>query len=105
MMKNVYLLMLTLLLPVQSIAVEQDSVYTWGKWAKGIQPAAGPVAMVTPPPAQTPDVNFRPNENSAFLREASVAFRPAPPVTPEAPQVPNVVIAPSTTPTTPTSSL
>ncbi len=103
MIKNLYLLALALLLPFQAIAVDQDSVYTWGKWAEGLQPAAGPVAQVTPPPAQIPNINFRPNEAAAFSREAAqnIVFRPAPPVTPTAPQVPNIVIAPVDTPTTP----
>lgn len=104
-MKKAYLLTLALLLPVQSMAIEQDSVYTWGQWANGVKPAAGPVAKVTPPPAQTPDVNFRANESSAFLREATATFRPAPPVTPSAPQLPGIVIAPSDTPTTPINRL
>ncbi len=69
-MKKAYLISLALLLPVQAIAVEKDSVYTWGDWSQGLKPAAGPVARVTPPPAKTPDVNFRANENAAFLREA-----------------------------------
>jgi len=69
-MNKAYLLSLALLLPVHAGAVEQDSVYTWGQWANGVKPAAGPVAKVTPPPAQTPDVNFRANEASALLREA-----------------------------------
>ena len=60
--------------------------------AEGIQPAAGPVAKVTPPPAQTPNINFRPNENAAFLREAVVSIRTAPAVSPSAPQLPSVVI-------------
>ena len=98
--------MLVFLLPAKAIALDQDSVYAWGKWAQGIQPAAGPEAKVTPPPAKTPNINFRPNENSAFLREAaSIAFRPAPPVTPDAPQVPNIIIAPTDTPTTPANRL
>jgi len=70
MMKKIYLLALAAMLPAQTMAVENDSVYAWGAWEEGIQPAAGPVARITPPPAQKPDVNFRPNENSAFLREA-----------------------------------
>ncbi len=100
-MKKTILFTFAILLPIQAMAIQQDSVYTWGEWAEGIQPAAGPVAQVTPPPAQTPDVNFRPNENSAFLREAILTFRTAPPVTPNAPQVTSVVIAPVVTPTTP----
>ena len=69
-MNKTYLLTFALLLPIQAIAIEQDSVYTWGQWSESLQPAAGPAARVTPPPAKTPNVNFRPNENSAFLREA-----------------------------------
>jgi len=105
-MKKTYLISLAVLLSTQAMAVEQDSVYTWGEWAEGIQPAAGPVAKVTPPPAQTPNVNFRPNENSAFLREAvATNFRPAPPAAVGAPQVPTIVIAPSNTVTTPVNQL
>jgi len=62
------------MISTQSMAVEKDSVYTWGAWAEGLKPAAGPVARVTPPPAEKTDVLFRPNENAAFLREA-VPFR------------------------------
>jgi len=61
---------LAMLLPMQAISIEQDSVYKWGNWENGIQPAAAPIARVTPPPVKKPDVNFRPNENAAFSREA-----------------------------------
>lgn len=99
-MKTIYLLALAVLLPTQSTAVETDSVYTWGAWAEGLQPAAGPVARVTPPPAKRPDVNFRPNENSAFLREAVAATRvPAPPAMPGAPQISGVTVTTISTPT------
>ncbi|MDH5570669.1 MAG: hypothetical protein OEY89_02825 [Gammaproteobacteria bacterium] len=64
---NTKLLLLALLLPLQSFA-GNDSVYEWGQWSQGIQPAAGGIQSVTPPPAYKPDVSFRPNENSAFLR-------------------------------------
>jgi len=105
-MKNAYILTLALLLPIQSMAAEKDSVYTWGQWANGVKPAAGPVAKVTPPPAQTPDVNFRANESTAFLREAVAVIRvPAPPVLSNAPQVPGVTITPISTPTTPATGL
>ncbi len=101
-MKKIYLLALpALLLSVQSIAVEKDSVYTWGQWARGLQPSAGSVASVIPPPAQKNEISFRPNENNAFLREATTSFRPAPPAAPGAPQIPDIVIAPSDTVTTP----
>ena len=69
-MKKQYLLSLILFLPFQVMSSDNDSVYDWGTWAKGIKPAAGPAARVTPPPAQRPEINFRPNENSAFLRDA-----------------------------------
>jgi len=75
MMKQIYFV-LAALISTQAIAADKDSVYTWGAWAEGLKPAAGPVARVTPPPAQKPDVNFRPNENSAFLREAAPIRRP-----------------------------
>jgi len=74
-MKKTYLILFAVFLSTQAMAVEEDSVYTWGAWAEGIQPAAGPVARVTPPPVKTPNVNFRPNENAAFLREASIQAR------------------------------
>ena len=111
------LFVLTMLLPMQAISTEQDSVYKWGNWENGIQPAAGPVTRVTPPAVKKPDVNFRPNENSALLRVARVVVPtppvvspppaltpvavPAPAVVPEAPQVANIVIVTSNTPTTP----
>lgn len=91
-MNKAYILALALLLPVQAMAIEEDSVYTWGTWAEGIQPAAGPVAKVTPPPAQTPNVNFRANENSALLREAVATTKPALPIIPSAPQHSEVVV-------------
>lgn len=100
-MNKAYLLILALALPFQASAIEQDSVYTWGKWANGVKPAAGPVAKITPPPAQTPDVNFRANENSALLREAIAVIRvPAPPVSPGVPQLPGVIVTPVSTPAT-----
>ena len=49
------LLGISLLCPMQLMATETDSVYTWGQWANGIQPAAGP-AVVAPAAAQQPNV-------------------------------------------------
>lgn len=72
-MKKVSLFIATTLLSAQVMAA--DSVYSWGPWAQGIQPAAGGTAAVTPPPAQAPDIQFRPNENAAFFRnQAPVVF-------------------------------
>ena len=88
MKKN--LLGLALLLPFQAISAN-DSVYTWGHWSQGIKPAAGPAHIATPAPAKTPNVNFRPNENSVFYRSpqqrppAAVVITPAPPVAIERP--------------------
>ena len=46
-----------------------NSVHSWGDWANGIKPAAGPAPVVAQPAAvSVPAINFRPNENSAFSR-------------------------------------
>jgi len=64
------LLSLAMLFPLQAIAAD-DSVYTWGAWSQGIQPAAGPVAhAATPAPVKTPNAKFRANEHSVFNRTA-----------------------------------
>ena len=71
------LLGLALLFPLQTVSAD-DSVYTWGKWSDGVQPAAGPVVSVaSPTPAQTPSTNFRPYENSAFHRDARIVQIPS----------------------------
>ena len=55
MMKKV-LLGISLLCPMQLMAAE-DSVFTWGQWSQGIQPAAGPaVVAVVAAPVQQPNV-------------------------------------------------
>ena len=66
------LLGLIIIFPLQAISAD-DSVYTWGAWSQGIQPAAGPAvaAVPTPSPIKTPNINFRPNENSAFFRTST----------------------------------
>jgi len=72
-MKKIYLLALALALPIQANAANNDSVYTWGSWSQNIQPAAGPVATVTPSPVAQPKADFRQNENPAFNRIDLVA--------------------------------
>lgn len=67
-MKKIYLLALALTLPIQANAADNDSVYAWGAWSQNIQPAAGPVAAVTPSPVAQPKADFRQNENPAFNR-------------------------------------
>lgn len=49
-----------------------DSVYGWGAWELGLEPAAGgpvPVSNRTLT-VRAPRVNFRPNENSALAPDA-----------------------------------
>jgi len=110
-MIKTYLILLLLLLTSPVFASEnnskaiQDSVYTWGEWANGLKPAAGLGAQTTPPPAQTPNVNFRPNENSAFLREAADTIFPTAPSVNGAPQLPDVIATPIDTPSTPINQL
>jgi len=105
-MKSSYILALAIALPSYAMAADTDSVYTWGAWAQNIQPAAGPIARVTPAPVIQPKVDFRPNENQAFTRTASVVVSvPAPAVIPEAPQLPNIIIVPSDTPSSPIGDL
>ena len=87
------LLGLAVIFPVQLLAAD-DSVYSWGAWAEGIKPAAGPVANIAPAPAQKPQVQFRPNENSAFARNfVPINATPAAPVG-GANQLPNIVTVP-----------
>ena len=79
--------------PLTSVADEAfvDSVYEWGSWELGLEPAAGgPVA----PKTTTVKVNqrqlqFRPNDNSAFRGNAAIAVTagtsPTPPPVPVTP--------------------
>ena len=87
-MKNL-LLGLAILFPLQAISSD-DSVYSWGIWSQGVKPAAGPVRTVTPKVAQSPNVKFRPNENSAFYRSSNAATPAIPngPGTPATPAIP-----------------
>jgi len=116
-MKKVYLLALALTLPIQANAVNNESVYAWGEWAQNIQPAAGPVAIVTPSPVAQPKIDFRQNENPSFNRidlsaqaiaqaaadaaaqaaadaAAQAVVVPAAPIVPNQPQLPEIVSAP-----------
>jgi len=94
-MKNLYLLALALLVSTQVIAADKDSVYAWGAWSQNIQPAAGPVASVTPAAIAQPNVNFRPNENAAFARVAQIIpATPAVTITVDPSQLPGIVSTP-----------
>jgi hypothetical protein len=88
-MTKATLLALALAIPATVTAADKDSVYAWGAWAQNIQPAAGPRIEVAPAAVSQPQVNFRPNENAAFNRVASLPETPAP-VTPP-PATPVVV--------------
>lgn len=56
-------------------AMANDSVYSWGSWSQGIQPAAGITATLTPPPSQLTQVDLRPNETTALTRTATALTR------------------------------
>lgn len=107
-MKKVTLLALALTIPAITTAADKDSVYAWGAWSQNIQPAAGPSIEVAPAAVSQPQVNFRPNENAAFNREANIPVTPPParPVTTDttaitiAADMDNVI---ETTPSTPVS--
>ena len=91
------ILSMALLLPIHT-AFADDSVYAWGSWSQGIQPAAGGIASATPTSAQTPNVKFRPNEHPALNRGTARAIDTAnannnipqssPPNMPAAPAIP-----------------
>lgn len=117
-MKHRYILALALALTSQANAADKDSVYTWGAWTQNIQPAAGPALRVAPAPVIPPEVNFRPNENSAFNRAAQAPVItptpsvvtppitiPALPIVPNQPQLPEIVSAPVDAPVIDASNL
>lgn len=104
-MKKAHFLALAIAFPVQAMAIDTDSVYSWGTWAQNIQPAAGPQVAVAPTAVKQPEVNFRPNENAAFNRAttppspivtppAPTVVVAAPPIVPDQPQLPEIVTAP-----------
>jgi len=64
--------------PQQIVSLNPKSVHSWGDWANGVKPAAGPGAVaVARFDVQKPNVNFRPNENSAFYRSTITNLIPA----------------------------
>lgn len=75
-MKKIALIIATTF--ITPAAMASDSVYSWGDWSQGLKPAAGPSLSVTPPPAEKPQVNFRPNENSNLTRTIAQIRTPAP---------------------------
>lgn len=69
-----------------------DSVHSWGSWALGIEPAAGPQAPQNQPVNdRSANIQFRPNDNAAYqpgaIRVNPLAQSPTPPA-PVAPPAP-----------------
>ena len=64
-----------------------DSVHSWGTWALGIEPAAGPrVAQNVPMQDRSASIHFRPNDNATFSTVAlPESTTPLPPVIPSIP--------------------
>ena len=71
-----------------------DSVYSWGIWELGLEPASGPQA-----PAdntmndRSMKLQFRPNDNAAYMTQSISVPPPAAPVPPPvipAPTIPSV---------------
>lgn len=107
-MKKIYAMAFATLLSQQVAANTDDSVFSWGAWNQGIKPAAGQTMKVTPPAARQIDLSFRPNENSAFLRDVTATAKAAVvniPTPVPTPQVPSIIITTVGTPTGNSSSL
>ncbi|MGB5397586.1 MAG: hypothetical protein WBN96_10590 [Gammaproteobacteria bacterium] len=74
----------------QTLAGKADSVYNWGSWELGLEPAAGgPIALPNRALSNRPaSVRFRPSDNSVYsastrtLAETTMGPTPAPPVVP-----------------------
>ena len=84
-----------------------DSVYSWGAWELGIEPAAGPrAAQNTPMNDRSASLQFRPNDNAAFQTvalpepQAPIPPIPSPPVPVVGPGGSGPII-PGATPTAP----
>lgn len=100
--------LLTIVLATASVTASAsadfvDSVHSWGTWELGLEPAAGAPAV----PAgrtirvQQRNVQFRPNENSAFTRTVNVSSSgPSAPPAPVLPPSPSGPITPGTPVTT-----
>ena len=89
----------------QVASVNPSSVHSWGDWANGIKPAAGPspvaVALFD---VEKPNVNFRPNEHSAFYRSVGDNIVPPAVLTAqEIAQLTNAIANEANVITTPTS--
>jgi hypothetical protein len=84
-----------LVLPGLAAATDSiDNVYSWGSWELGVEPAAGGPVPVTNRPLNVSQKNlqFRPNQNSAFttgLHQMTTAGNgpTLPPVQPVAPGI------------------
>ena len=64
-----------------------DSVHSWGSWALGLEPAAGPqIAQNVSMNDRSANLKFRPNDNAAF--QTVVIPESQPPITPPLPATP-----------------
>lgn len=71
-----------------------DSVYSWGIWELGLEPASGPqVSANNAMNDRSTQLLFRPNDNAAYIAQSTpvtpVTSAPTPPVMP-APTIPSV---------------
>lgn len=78
-----------------------DSVYSWGTWELGLEPASGPQA----PSGKTMNdrsrsLNFRPNDNAAYM-VLSIPIAPAGGPTPSVPTIPSAPAVPPPVPAGP----
>ncbi len=65
--------------------VYTDSVYSWGIWELGLEPASGPeVPATNAMNDRSRQLQFRPNDNAAYIAQ-SVPVTPVPPVQPPTP--------------------
>ena len=85
---GLFLLMLSAAPVALAAGAYVDSVYGWGSWELGIEPAAGgPIPVANQPVAvQSNPQQFRPNANNAFTQRGETVMTtntiPAPPPLP-----------------------
>jgi hypothetical protein len=85
-----------------------DSVYSWGIWELGLEPASGPQASANNAMNdRSKKLLFRPNDNAAYLSQSIPVPPVTPPPAPAAPLIPVIgldgsgPVIPGATPTAP----
>lgn len=71
-----------------------DSVYNWGAWELGLEPASGPQPASRALNNRSRTLQFRPNDNAAFIPESIevppvTTFSPPPPLPVMPPTIPS----------------